>query len=89
MAAGFRRGRTDADPRAGEWIRFEEDFHFGSAWPGDQNSVADLVYLAAAGGQPFLLAGSAAHVLDRRGLPVATPGSGSGTSTPTRCAPTP
>lgn len=63
------RWRTDYDLRAGDWIRFEEYFRYGNAWPGDeyhQPFVSGLTYFAAAGAPPFALIGSSVHVLDLR-----------------------
>ncbi len=63
------RWRTD-EVRAGDWIQFEEDFHYGSGWPGragvDVDVMAGLVYFAASAPPPLVLCGSAAHVVDRR-----------------------
>jgi hypothetical protein len=60
--------RTEPTLMAGDWIQFEEEFRFGDAWPGEQGEVtmSGLVYFAAANKPPFVLVGSAAHVLDRR-----------------------
>lgn len=63
------RWRTEPTLTAGDWIQFEEKFRFGDAWPGherDAATVSGLVYFAAANEPPFVLVGSAAHVLDRR-----------------------
>ncbi|MDP9607906.1 SAVMC3_10250 family protein [Streptomyces hygroscopicus] len=65
-ARGFR-SRTDGDLQPGDWIRFEEAFHYGDA-PGrvrDEDTAAGLVYFAAKDGPPFVLLGSGVHVLDR------------------------
>ncbi|GAU70647.1 hypothetical protein SSP35_21_00420 [Streptomyces sp. NBRC 110611] len=64
-----RRLRTDDDIRAGDWIRFEEEFRYGDAWPGVRgrhSTIEGLVYFASADAPAFVLVGSAAHVLDRR-----------------------
>ncbi|MFK8906886.1 SAVMC3_10250 family protein [Streptomyces sp. YS-3] len=66
--------RTDQGLSVGSWIEFEEEFRFGSAWPGsgegrDRPVVDGLVYFAAAQypqHPPFALVGSLAHLLDRR-----------------------
>lgn len=63
------RWRADDELRAGDWIVFEEDCYYGAGWPGEgtgDGPAGGLVYYAAAGRPPFLLCGSAAHVLDRR-----------------------
>lgn len=68
------RWRTDSGLRAGDWIRFEDEFRYGSAetaWylgPDDheaQQALSGLVYFAATEGSPFVLFGSTVHVLDR------------------------
>ncbi len=54
------RWRTDSDLRAGDWIQFEEEFRYGDA------ATSGLVYFAATDTEaPFVLCGSAVHVLDR------------------------
>ncbi|MEU2931052.1 SAVMC3_10250 family protein [Streptomyces sp. NPDC007251] len=68
------RQRTEAGLAVGHWIEFDEEFRFGSAWPGGDGVrghpvVEGLVYFAAAQypeRPPFVLVGSAAHLLDRR-----------------------
>jgi hypothetical protein len=63
--------RTDQKVRAGDWIQFEEEFHYSSAWPGlkgSQDHVSGLVYFAAVQDPYFVMCGSGAHVLDRRQL---------------------
>jgi uncharacterized protein DUF7019 len=76
------RQRTDSGLAVGNWIGFEEDFRYGSAWPGngegrDRPVVEGLVYFAAADyprRPPFALVGSSAHLLDRwRSAAEATP----------------
>ncbi|MGW0771959.1 SAVMC3_10250 family protein [Streptomyces sp. NPDC002676] len=66
---GFR-SRSDEDLRPGDWIQFEESFRYGLAsGDGPRNgdaTTAGVVYFAAAELPPFVLVGSAVHVLDRR-----------------------
>ncbi|MFE2512020.1 SAVMC3_10250 family protein [Streptomyces naganishii] len=70
---GHRR-RTEPGLAVGHWIEFDEEFRFGSAWPGGDGArghpvVEGLVYFAAAQypeQPPFVLVGSSAHLLDRR-----------------------
>ena len=71
------RWRTDNDLRAGDWIRFEEEFRYGDADTArylrdlrhDQvaeQALSGLVYFAATDAEaPFVLCGSSVHVLDR------------------------
>jgi hypothetical protein len=68
------RQRTDAELRAGDWIRFEEEFRYGDAAtspylrqdPDSSHALAGLVYFATTHAEtPFVLVGSSVHVLDR------------------------
>jgi hypothetical protein len=64
------RPRTEPGLIVGDWIRFGEEFRFGDAYLGDEltddASASGLVYFVAAELPPFVLCGSAVHVLDRR-----------------------
>jgi hypothetical protein len=63
------RRRTESTLTAGDWIQFEENFWYGDAWPGHEGgpkTLSGLVYFVAENEPPFVLVGSAAHVLDRR-----------------------
>ena len=72
--------RTDRDLRAGDWIQFDEEFRYGAAAtasyryqylddpddPAADHALSGLVYFAATDAySPFVLCGSAVHVLDR------------------------
>jgi hypothetical protein len=65
------RWRTDPQLRAGDWIQFCEDFHFGEAPKARYTMPADdLVYFVASDDPaPFVLCGSRAHLLDKRQVP--------------------
>jgi hypothetical protein len=67
---GFR-SRMDLDLIPGDWIRFDEQFHYGTGRPDTESDYQrpGLVYFAATAAPAFLMCGSAAHVLDRRQLP--------------------
>ncbi|MGE7390848.1 SAVMC3_10250 family protein [Streptomyces sp. NPDC004126] len=67
------RQRTERDLRAGDWIRFEDEFRFGDAVTTersndstDHHPLAGLVYFATTQAEaPFVLIGSSVNVLDR------------------------
>ena len=72
-AKGVRQ-RTDAELRAGDWIRFDEDFRYGDAAtstylrqdPDSSHALDGLIYFATPQAEPpFVLVGSSVHVLDR------------------------
>lgn len=66
---GLKR-HTDHDLRPGHWVRFEEDFHYGTAHRHGRREASGLVYFPSVSTEPcFLLVGSAVHVTDRRYTP--------------------
>ena len=71
------RWRAEGDVRPGEWIQFEEEFRYGAGYPGDaareEEVMSGLVYFAAVSRPPFVLCGSAVHVLDRWQSPDSRP----------------